>query len=86
MSHEGCVKLRQRRKELRLTLRDMESRSGVSNAYISQIESGKRPNPHPQILKKLANAYQYSIEEIMRVFGYLEVIEPDKETEEMEEL
>lgn len=82
MAGDGSAKLKERRRELRLTLRDIESQSGVSNAYISQIESGKRPSPHPQILKKLASAYQFSIEEIMRIFGYLGTIDDETETEE----
>ncbi len=75
----GSSRLRQRRRELGLSIRQIEDRSEVSNAYISQIESGKRPSPHPNILKKLAPAYELSIEDIMKMFGYLNNSEEEKE-------
>ena len=40
-----------------LTLRDVETKVGVSNAYLSQIEQGKRSIPSIKILNKLSLAY-----------------------------
>jgi transcriptional regulator with XRE-family HTH domain len=71
------------RKRLGLSLRDAEEASGVSNAYISMIESGKRADPHPNILKKLAIAYGLDIDEVMKKAGYLEP-EPGGRSEEDE--
>ncbi len=55
----------------RMSLRKAEELSGVSNAYISQLESGKREDPHPKILKKLAAAYNVRVSTLMEVAGYL---------------
>lgn len=59
------------REKQRMSLRYVERRTGVSNAYLGQIEQGKRPPPHPNILKKLAPIYDVPIYELMRVAGYL---------------
>ncbi len=56
----------------RMSLRDVERRTGVSNAYLGQIEQGKRPPPHPNILKKLAPIYDVSMYELMAAAGYLD--------------
>ena len=42
------------RQAAQLTLREVEEASGVSNAYLSQLESGKIQKPSPVILHKLA--------------------------------
>lgn len=56
----------------RMSLRDVERRTGVSNAYLGQIEQGKRPPPHPNILKKLASLYGVPVYELMATAGYLD--------------
>jgi len=71
MSHFGEY-LRVLRGKQRMSLRDVERRTGVSNAYLGQIEQSKRPPPHPNILKKLAPIYDVSVDELMRVAGYLD--------------
>lgn len=64
--------LRVLRGKQRMSLRDVERRTGVSNAYLGQIEQGKRPPPHPNILKKLAPIYDVPVEELIRAAGYLD--------------
>jgi transcriptional regulator with XRE-family HTH domain len=59
------------REKQRMSLRDVERRTGVSNAYLGQIELGKRPPPHPKILKKLAPIYDVHVYELMRAAEYL---------------
>jgi transcriptional regulator with XRE-family HTH domain len=49
--------LRAVRRELSLSLREVESRSGVSNAYVSQLEAGRACKPSPDVLRQLAVAY-----------------------------
>ena len=48
-------------KELRidrkLTLRDVEKKAKISNAYLSQVERGERGTPTMKILVKLAKVY-----------------------------
>lgn len=67
--------LKSLRGKQRMSLRDVERRTGVSNAYLGQIEQAKRPPPHPNILKKLALTYDVSVYELMRAAGYLDEAE-----------
>lgn len=53
-----------------LTLRDAEEKSGISNAFLSQVESGKVKHPSPIILYKLANLYEVPYEILMDRAGY----------------
>jgi len=73
--------LRSLREKQRMSLRDAEKESGVSNPYISQLEKGDRSPPHPDILRKLAKAYNVTVRELLMRAGYLD--EPEaKATEE----
>jgi transcriptional regulator with XRE-family HTH domain len=62
--------LRQVRRKLNLTLRDVEEKTGISNAYLSQLENNKIFYPSPRILYKLAECYQVSYEYLMKLAGY----------------
>jgi len=53
-----------------LTLRAVEKKTGVSNALLSQIESGKVKKPSPIVLYKLAELYGVSYEDLMERTGY----------------
>jgi transcriptional regulator with XRE-family HTH domain len=64
--------MRRLRKSKGLTLKQVETQARVSNAYISQIERGLRNPPHPDILKRLANAYDVQHRELLVAAGYLE--------------
>jgi transcriptional regulator with XRE-family HTH domain len=43
----------------------------ISNAYLSQIESGKIQQPSPNILHALANVYKISYEQLMELAGFI---------------
>ncbi len=43
----------------------------VSNAYLSQIETGKILQPSPNVLHALAQAYRTSYEQLMEMAGYI---------------
>jgi transcriptional regulator with XRE-family HTH domain len=64
-------------KELRvvkkMSLRDVEkaTNNAISNAYLSQLESGKISKPSPHILNHLAKAYDIPYEDVMVVAGYM---------------
>ena len=64
-------------KELRftqnLTLRDVEkaTNNDVSNAYLSQLESGKVTKPSPYILECLSKVYKVPYEDMMAMAGYI---------------
>lgn len=60
------------RKDRRLSLKKVEKLAGVSNAYLSQLERGRRNPPHPEILKKLAKVYEVPLNELLAAAGYLE--------------
>jgi transcriptional regulator with XRE-family HTH domain len=71
-------------KELRgkKPLRAIAENTGLSHSYISDIEKGFRRgtkvpiHPSPDTLKRLAQAYNFPYEELMKVAGYIE--EEDK--------
>jgi transcriptional regulator with XRE-family HTH domain len=62
--------LRRVRKEKALTLRDVEKKTGISNAYLSQLENNRIGSPSPTILHNLAECYRISYERLMKLTGY----------------
>lgn len=69
---EFNVYLRRLRIENELTLSQLAMDSGVSQGYLSQIESRKRGVPSPDVLKKLCDPLNVSRVEIMQAAGYIE--------------
>ena len=53
------------------TLRAVEKETGISNAYLSQLENGSVKRPRPRVLHKLADFYAVSYEDLMTKAGYL---------------
>jgi len=76
--------MRKLRKEKGLTLKQVEKVAEVSNAYLSQIERGVRNPPHPDILKRLAKAYEVTHRELLIAAGYLEDPEEQVKREKIE--
>lgn len=68
------------RENKQLSLRAVEKAVGISNAYISQLESGKIKQPSPSILHKLAELYDISYSEVMKLAGYPVFDETSNET------
>lgn len=62
--------LKATREQRRMSLRAVEEAIGVSNAYLSQIESGKIKQPSPVILYKLSELYDVSYAQLMALSGY----------------
>lgn len=58
------------RNKLELTLRAVEEETGISNAYLSQLEHGKIKTPAPQNLYKLAELYRVPYELLMELAGF----------------
>lgn len=58
------------RESRRLTLREVEKRVDISNAYLSQLESGKVKQPSPIMLHKLAELYELPYDVVMEKVGY----------------
>ena len=53
------------------SLREVEQATGISNAYLSQLERGKASRPSPDKLHALAEHYNLPYEELMRAAGYI---------------
>ena len=74
MQSEDQPKLGQYLRALReskgLSLRQVESKSGISNAFVSQMESGKVKQPSPGILYKIAELYGVPYDSLMELAGY----------------
>ena len=69
--------LRRLRDESGLTLRQVEDASAgrVSNAYLSQLEQGRRPSPNPRILTALAQVYRVPVKDLFEAAGYVDAPE-----------
>ncbi len=68
--------LRESREAIGLSLRGVEAETGISNAYLSQVETGKVENPSPPVLQKLAKTYKLNYEDLLRIAGYLDQAAP----------
>jgi transcriptional regulator with XRE-family HTH domain len=73
--------LKSLRESKKLSQREAAKKAGISYAYLSQIEGSKRGKrkkgedhfgPHPQMLKKLADAYEVSAGHLFEQAGYLD--------------
>ncbi len=53
-----------------LTLRDVEKQTDVSNAYLSQLESGRIKQPSPTMLYKLSELYGIEYNILLEKVGY----------------
>ncbi len=51
------LSLKEYRKKLRMTLREVEQETGLNNAYLSQLETGKIKNPSFQAIISLYGVY-----------------------------
>lgn len=74
--------LRGLRDKAKMSLRDVEREVGVANSYLSMVEKGIRPPPSPEVLKRLARAYNVPSRYLMEQAGYLE--EPEVKATETE--
>lgn len=68
--------LRSLRKTKRLTIDEVAAELGVSNAYISQIETGKRGIPSPELLKQFHMVLDVAYEHLMEKAGYVDLTTP----------
>jgi transcriptional regulator with XRE-family HTH domain len=66
-------------KDRRLSLREVERQTGISNEYLSQIERGVATKPAPDVLQKLAKFYEVPYESLLIAAGYLKERPTDHE-------
>jgi transcriptional regulator with XRE-family HTH domain len=64
--------LKSTRENVSLTLRDVEIATGISNAYLSQLENDKIKKPSASILYKLANVYKIDLNVLLYASGIIE--------------
>jgi transcriptional regulator with XRE-family HTH domain len=64
--------LRAKREAVRFTLRTVEEVTGVSNAYLSQLENGKVLKPSANILLKLSELYKIDFRYLLSLAGIVE--------------
>ena len=63
--------LRDARARARLTLREVERRTGISNGHVSLIESGQVRGPSPRYLHLLAGLYGVLYTLLMELAGHV---------------
>lgn len=62
--------LKQRRKSLHITMREVAEKSGVSTSHLSRIEQGGR-FPSASVLRHIAEPLGYEEAELMVLAGYM---------------
>lgn len=71
MINRLASELKQLREIRGYSLRQVEKATGVSNAYLSQLERGDAAKPSPDKLARLAKFYDVPYEQLMGLAGYL---------------
>ena len=64
--------LRQARELKKLALRSVEEITGISNAYLSQLENNKIKKPSADILHKLSTTYKIDFNYLLHIAGLVE--------------
>src|SRR5450756_1225061 len=64
-----------------VSLRDVEKKTGIKNAYLSLLEHGDIATPAPQRLHKLAEYYGVPYEKLMEAAGYMVAKKREKNME-----
>lgn len=59
------ITLKDARKNVGLTLRQVEEMTEISNPYLSQLENDKIKNPSVNILSKLSSLYKVSLKTLL---------------------
>ena len=70
MTEKLAELLKRTRRELDITLRIVQEKTGISNAYLSQMENGRIGSPSPNVLFKLANLYNLSYDRLLELAGH----------------
>ena len=54
------------------TLKQVEESTGISNAYLSQVENGKILKPSANVLHKLSKVYNIDLENLLVAAGVIQ--------------
>jgi HTH-type transcriptional regulator, competence development regulator len=66
------VILKKLREDSLLSLRSVEKLTGISNAYLSQLENDRAQNPSASLLSKLAELYKIEFNYLLSLAGIVE--------------
>ncbi len=58
-------RIKRLREEYGMTLDQLESASGVSKGYLSQLERGERTNPGLDLVRRIAGGFDISVSELL---------------------
>lgn len=64
--------LKESRELVPFTLRQVEEATGISNAYLSQLENDKIKKPSANVLYKLSSLYGISLDSLLHAAGIIE--------------
>lgn len=70
--------LKDSRELIPLTLRQVEEATGISNAYLSQLENDKIKKPSANVLYKLANIYNIELDTLLSASGIIQKNTPER--------
>lgn len=73
--------LKKLRADKKYSLKEAGERTGIAEAYLWQLENGRREVPRPETLKKLADGYGIPVENLLKYAGYMEQSAPDPKKE-----
>jgi transcriptional regulator with XRE-family HTH domain len=79
-------KLKEAREHLPMTLRQVEDATGISNAYLSQLENDKIQKPSANILYKLSTLYKINLNSLLAAAGIIETSENSPQTSEEDKI
>lgn len=68
------------------TLRQSENETGISNAYLSQIETGKIKQPSPNLLYKLSCSYNLPYDILMEKAGHIVPKDPQSHSRSLTDI
>lgn len=68
--------LKETRELIPLTLRQVEEATGISNAYLSQLENDKIKKPSASVLYKLASIYNVPLDNLLGAAGIIQQYTP----------
>jgi transcriptional regulator with XRE-family HTH domain len=67
---ELSSELKRLRESRGLTLRELAEGTGISNAYLNQLENDRIKEPSPNIIAKISKFYGVSYQRLMKLAGY----------------
>lgn len=79
-------KLKEAREHLPMTLRQVEEATGISNAYLSQLENDKIQKPSANILYKLSTLYRINLNSLLAAAGIITTSEKSTEASQEDEV